>query len=201
MRHAHRRDRRRAIHVLRLHVLAMRAVPGLAHVLAGMPAVFDARAADVARQSRALVDPHAIGRIEAEARAPLAAAAVQADELSRLCDDVRGADDDARLLLGLPPPFAWAIDVPRAAHLHVRVQHDFMRRVEVDEEMLAVRFDRLHGATHDLIVADRCAHLRRRDLEAGDDLTSEYAPQYRRGAEDRVAFRHGSRIDQALRLR
>src|SRR5207247_10227875 len=72
-------------------------------------------------------------------------------------DDVRGADDDARLLLRLPPPFAWAIDVPRAAHLHVRVQHDLMRRVEVDEEMLAVRFDRLHGPSGESVLADRRA--------------------------------------------
>src|SRR5439155_7851118 len=99
-------------------------------------------------------------------------------------DDVRGADDDARLLLRLPPPFAGAIDVPRAAHLHVRVQHDLMRRVEVDEEVLAVRLDGLHGATHDLITANRGAHLGRVDVKSRYQLAREHATEHRGRAED-----------------
>jgi hypothetical protein len=40
----------------------------------------------VARKTGALVDPHALARVQREARAPVAAVPVQADELSRVTD-------------------------------------------------------------------------------------------------------------------
>src|SRR5581483_12176760 len=53
-----------------------------------MPARFDARPAHVARQARALVDPHALPRVQPEVRPALPAVAVEADERPRVLDDL-----------------------------------------------------------------------------------------------------------------
>src|SRR4051794_21106578 len=87
MRRVHRRSRRRPRDILGTHVLTLRAIPRFAHVLARMPALLHDRSADVARESRALVDPHALRCVEPELRASLATAAIQSDELARVGHD------------------------------------------------------------------------------------------------------------------
>src|SRR5437870_6848086 len=68
------------------HVLTPWAVPALPEFIRVI-APRDGRAADVAWQAGALVDPHAFGGIQRETRAALAAIAVEAHQLSRLRDE------------------------------------------------------------------------------------------------------------------
>src|SRR5512132_3888506 len=66
-----------------LHVLTLRAVPALAE-LVRVITPRDRRAAHVAWETRAFVDPHALRRVQCETSATLAAAAIEAHQLSRL---------------------------------------------------------------------------------------------------------------------
>jgi hypothetical protein len=59
-------------------------------------------------------------------------------------DPIFDCEYDARTMLGLAPPFAHSIEVPRARHAHVRMQHDAV--IPDDLEVFATTahfFDRL----------------------------------------------------------
>jgi hypothetical protein len=101
------------------------------------------------------------------------------------------ADHDARLRWRKPPALPRSIDVPLPLHTHVGVQDDVLAvGGERDQEMLAIRFDRFHGAANDLSPRRRWSHLRCDEIEARDDAAGEGATQHGRRAKDRVALGH-----------
>ena len=117
----------------------------------------------------------------------------------RRCEADRGGPvgdphHDARGVPGPAPTLGRSVQVPRAGHLHVRVEHVTVR--EVHEDVLAHRVD----------TRDRRARLRSSStsrisphLEVDEPLPDERDAQLGRGAKDRVTFGHGHHRARAWR--
>ena len=109
------------------------------------------------------------------------------DDRRRLArrDVLVGSDDDARLRRREPPALIGTVDVPLPLHAHVGVKDNvFSIRRERDQEMLAVRLDRLHRAADDLSSGRGWSHLRRDQIESGHDTPGKGATQNGRRAKD-----------------
>ena len=103
------------------------------------------------------------------------------------------ADHDARLGRGEPPALPRSVHVPLPLHAHVRVEdHVLSIRRERDQEVLAIRLDRLHRAADHPATRRRGSHLRRNEIESGDHATGERATEHARRTKDRVAFGHSA---------
>src|SRR5581483_27598 len=114
---------------------------------------------------------------------------------ARRLDDGRGeahgsraaldVDYDTRLRPGPSPALTRPVDVPRAVHAEVRVQHDATDR---DEQVLASCLDGVDGrAASGSFDARRAAAAY---LEACHATACERGPQVARDAMDRVALGH-----------
>ena len=96
-------------------------------------------------------------------------------------------DDDSRGVAGTAPAFARGVHVPRAGHLHVRVQDVTVGKMH--EEVLARRVDRGDlGAGLGPAPAARVASK----LEIDETLAGERGPQLRGRPENRVTFGHAA---------
>src|SRR4029077_15993423 len=88
VRHRHRRCGRGPRERAAIDVLALRAIPRLADIVAGVPALLHDRAADVTWEAGALHPPHALAPVQSEAGPPWAAVTVEAHEPARDVDDL-----------------------------------------------------------------------------------------------------------------
>ena len=112
-------------------------------------------------------------------------------------DEVRRRDEHAHVARRPLPALARPVDVPAPVHAHVRAQHEVAG--EAHQQMLAAGLDRFDGAAGDRRVVVDARERRVDGLEARHDLPGERAMQRARGAEDRVAFRHGAPRDRRAR--
>jgi hypothetical protein len=92
-------------------------------------------------------------------------------------------DGDPHLVIALPPPLAGAVQVPRAGHAHVGVQHQTV--VPDDLEVLAVALDQLDDASQLGLgpVESRC-------VEPHDGLAHQRGPQRCGRSMNGIALRH-----------
>ena len=105
-------------------------------------------------------------------------------------DGVFGREHRAGQALGLLPPLAGAIEVPRPRHPHVRVERAAVVEVDRAGSCRAPRPTRRCGP-------DRSAPSSRGSGDAKDAICFPCsAPESARGAEDRVALRHRLDLDR-----
>ena len=100
---------------------------------------------------------------------------------------VRHLDCNTHLVARAAPALTTPVQVPRATHPQVRVQHKAV--VPNDLKVLPVRLDTLDHATQ---TGPRA--VQSRGVEARHCTTGQRRPQGSSGAMDRVAFRHEQRL-------
>ena len=103
-------------------------------------------------------------------------------------NEVAVLDHDAHVDARLLPALAVAVDVPAAAHQHVRGQR--CAAGEVNQQPFAARFDTFYDLAGDRRVVVEAREQRVSGAEDRDRLAGERAAQGARGAKDGIAFRH-----------
>ena len=114
-----------------------------------------------------------------------------------ICLDHRGAEahrhpvghleDGSHVVVALAPPLTTAVEVPRARHAHVAVEHQPV--VPDDLEVLAVALDPLDDPTE-----DRTWPIEERGVESNCRTPDERSPQGGGCSVDRVPLRHGTNL-------
>ena len=109
-----------------------------------------------------------------------------------------GADHEPGAPRAPPPALAAPVDAPLSRHAQVRVQRQVA--LEADEQVLAARVDRAHGAPVEPLgpAIHRVARLRR--LDRDDRLADQRGAHAAGGGVDRVALGHATKSRGETRL-